>query len=222
MGAIRLRFASLTVSETELEAYHAVIDADERRQAARFRKDHHRRRFVTRRALRRLWLAEQVGAAPGELRFETDAHGKPRLPGGPHFSASHSGDMMMLAVADRPVGCDIEALDDTLDWRPIAAQFFAAEECAALAALPRDAGRQAFFDCWARKEAFVKAIGKGLAHPLDAFVVSVTPRAELVTGDTGWTLSAVTMVGHGCAVAAADDGQAVRLSVAAPGSAVLV
>lgn len=211
MSAVAVRFASLDVSAAAVEACHAIIAADERDQAGRFRHADHRRRFVVRRALRRLWLAEHIGTAPRDLSFDTNHHGKPQLPGGPQFSAAQSGDMMMLAIADRPIGCDIEAVDAALDWPPIAARFFAAKEVAALAALPEAAARQAFFECWARKEAFVKATGQGLSHPLDAFAVSVAPTARVLAGGAGWAMAAVTMPGHGCAVVAAGDECAVRV-----------
>ena len=99
-----------------------------------------------------------------------------------------------------PVGCDIERVQPDFDWRALAERLFAPEERQALAAMPDEAGRIAFFHCWARKEAFVKALGQGLAYPLDAFAVTCTARAELLRGGDGWALTALDWPDHAAAI----------------------
>jgi 4'-phosphopantetheinyl transferase len=99
---------------------------------------------------------------------------------------------MMIAISDVEVGCDIERIDETMDWRPIAESLFAPTERAALAALPEADRLHGFFQCWARKEAFVKALGQGLSYPLEAFAVSVTPEARLLSGADAWSIAALS------------------------------
>ena len=195
MAKVEVRTDTLVVGEDEVVRLAALLDVEEQARAARFRFDAHRRRFIVRRGRAREWLSEITGRAPETLQFSTGPHGKPELPGGPCFSLSHSGETMMMAVSDAEVGCDIEREDAVLDWRPLAEGFFAPGEVAALSALPAPEARRAFFACWARKEAFVKALGLGLSYPLDAFEVSVDEEARLVSGGEGWTLTSSELDG---------------------------
>ncbi|MES2043760.1 MAG: 4'-phosphopantetheinyl transferase superfamily protein [Pseudomonadota bacterium] len=196
----------LDVDAGELAALTGLLGADERARADRFRFARDRRRFIVRRARLRQWLGAWVGRAPEALTFAENSHGKPFLVDGPPFSLSHSAEMMMLAIGDADVGCDIERIDPALDWQPLAEAFFTGAECTALAVLPPDAGRRAFFACWARKEAFVKALGLGLSYPLDAFDVSVGASAALLSGGAGWTIAAgVGLCGYSTALVARDD-----------------
>ena len=170
-----------------------LLDAEETARALRFHQALHRRRFVVRRARLRQWLAERLGVAPAAVPIAADVHGKPYVPGWDrHFSTSHSHETMLIACAEAPVGCDIERIDPGFAWQGVAQRLFAAEEWQALAALTEADGRTAFFRCWARKEAFVKALGHGLHHPLDAFVVTCGPRAALLRGGDGWSVRRLT------------------------------
>jgi 4'-phosphopantetheinyl transferase len=185
-----------------------LLGDDERARADRFRFPRDRRRFVVRRARLRQLLGAWVGRAPDALTFTENSHGKPILAGGPPFSLSHSADMMMLAIGDAEVGCDIEWIDPALDWRSLAETFFTTAERAALVVLPPAAARRAFFACWARKEAFVKALGLGLSYPLDAFDVSVGDSADLLSGSEGWKIApAADLPGFATALVAYDDGR---------------
>lgn len=191
MTAPAVRFDRLDVAPQEEARLAALLDAHERERAARFRFARDRRRFVVRRGRTREWLAEATGGDASGLRFDASAHGKPFLPGGPHFSLSHSGEAMMLAIGDVELGCDVEAIDPALDWPPLARTFFSAAENEALAALGGEAARLAFFACWSRKEAFVKALGRGLSYPLDAFTVAVGDRQAILSGGDGWAAADV-------------------------------
>jgi 4'-phosphopantetheinyl transferase len=203
VARVAVHFETLAVDDTALTH---LLGADERARAARFRFPRDRRRFVVRRARLRQLLGAWVGHAPEALVFTENSHGKPILADGPPFSLSHSADMMMLAIGDADVGCDIEWIDPTLDWPPLAATFFTTSERAALAALPPEAARRAFFACWARKEAFVKALGLGLSWPLDAFDVSVSATPALLSGGEGWAIcEAPAIPGYATAIVAGDD-----------------
>ncbi len=207
MARVAVRFETLDVDDATLAALALIVDADERTRAACYRFARDRRRFIVRRARLRLALGAYLGVAPQALVFTENVYGKPILPGGPHFSLSHAGDRMMLAVSDDDVGCDLERLDDELDWRPIADGLFTPGECAALAALVAPTARRGFFACWTRKEAFVKALGLGLSYPLAAFDVSVGAQASLQSGGEGWAIAAPPAPpGFTAAIVARDDG----------------
>ena len=155
------------------------LSPDERELAGRFSLDHLRRRYVVAHATLRRILAGYVGTTPSTLRFKAGPYGKPWL-APPYealsFNLAHSGALALLAVTRcREIGVDIEEYRALNDADRIAEQFFSAAEVAALRALPEAERQPAFFRCWARKEAFVKALGLGLAAPLDAFDVSLGP-----------------------------------------------
>lgn len=192
MAVVEIHLGTLDVDGAELARLSRLIDDEERAQAARFRFERDRRRFIARRAKLRIALGRRTNRAPERLAFTAGPFGKPELAGdGPRFSLSHSAERMMLAFAEVEVGCDMERIDDEMEWRPIADRLFAPGESAQLAALPESAGRRGFFDCWARKEAFVKALGQGLSYPLDAFEVSVDAAAALRSGGEGWVIASV-------------------------------
>ncbi|MEO7687828.1 MAG: 4'-phosphopantetheinyl transferase superfamily protein [Sphingomonas sp.] len=192
MAVVEIHLGSIDVDYTEFARFAELISPEERARAERYRFERDRRRFIIRRGWLRTLLGRHAGQAPEKLVFTFGAYGKPELPGGLCFSQSHSGDRMMIALSDIEVGCDIQKIDEMMDWRPIAESLFSLAERAALAALPEVEGRQAFFECWARKEAFVKAIGHGLSYPLEAFTVSVTPDAQLLAGGGAWSIAALS------------------------------
>lgn len=128
--------------------------------------------------LRRL-LGAELQRAPEALVFEAGTHGKPRLAGadagsGLEFNLSHSGDHAMLGCAwRRELGVDIEQWRQMRDEAALVRRFFSPAEQAAYAALPAGRRSRGFFQCWTRKEAYVKAVGRGLGLPLDSFDVSL-------------------------------------------------
>ena len=213
MVHVSVRIGSLDVEEAELARLSGIVDDAERERAARFRFARDRRRFIVRRGRLREWLGERVGSAPEQLRFSAGSHGKPALSdGGPCFSLSHSGERMMLAIADVEIGCDLERIDEKLEWQSIADRFFTRAECARLASAPAGEGRIGFFDCWARKEAFVKGLGLGLSYPLDAFEVSIGSDARVLAGGDGWSmLGRPWITGHASAIVAKADAMTVDL-----------
>jgi 4'-phosphopantetheinyl transferase len=157
-----------------------VLSDDERQRAARFRFERDRRRFAAARASLREILGGYLGEPPERLRFGQGAHGKPVLAwpaaSGVCFNVSHSDALALCAVSrGREVGVDVEALRPLPDADALAERFFSAAELAELRRLPDARRLQAFFCCWTRKEAYLKAIGCGLLQPLDAFDVSVAP-----------------------------------------------
>jgi 4'-phosphopantetheinyl transferase len=128
---------------------------------------------------------------PASLRFSYNEFGKPRLANpvavsSLSFSLSHSGDLIRIAIAiDRELGIDVELVDESVPIDSLVRRFFSVGEIAALQALPESRRRAGFFSCWTRKEAYVKARGKGLSLPLDSFDVTVASgkTATLVSDD---------------------------------------
>jgi len=211
MAVVEVHLGALDVGEAELAHFAGLIDAEERARAERYRFERDRRRFIVRRGWLRTLLGRHVGQAPERLTFTFGPYGKPELASGLCFSQSHSGERMIIALSDVEVGCDIERIDEAMDWRPIAESLFAPAEREALAALPEAEGRQGFFACWARKEAFVKALGHGLSYPLEAFTVSVTPEARLLSGAEAWSIAALSHEpGYAGAVVVRDGALACR------------
>ncbi len=175
----------LDVPAMPREALAALLSSAEHERAAKFRSTQDRDRWVVAHGATRRILASYVGAEPASLVFEAQEHGKPRLaqplPEIP-FSLTHTAGLALLAIAaSGRVG--------------VARRFFAPAEAQEILAL--NAGEQppAFFACWTRKEAFVKALGKGLHIPLDQFTVNVTPAEppKLTSVDwqepSGWYLT---------------------------------
>ena len=184
----------MDVEPAEVARLARLLSPPERARAAHFRFTRDRRRFVVRRGRLRELLAGRLGCAPGDVALTCNAYGKPRLGRGElRFNLSQSGEIALYALAEgREVGCDIEWRDDALPVEALAAQFFSPQEATGLRALPPDRRAEGFFNCWTRKEAFVKARGLGLSFPLDAFEVSLAPDEPAVMrcGGDGWSLSA--------------------------------
>lgn len=214
---------ALDAAPTEVTQFAALLDPDERAQATRLRLAAGRRRYVARHGLLRLLLAGYLDRPAERIAFRCNSFGKPALIDGAgcQFSLSSSGDIGLCAVARGvAIGCDIERRNPRLADRATAQRFFAPAEVAALDGLDEARRIHGFFDCWTRKEAFVKALGAGLMLPLDSFDVTVEanmpPRVERFEGDAAvtdrWTLYNVDAPqGFTGAIAAMTRGDTVRL-----------
>lgn len=152
-----------------------LLASCERVRADRFHFRRDRDRFIAGRAQLRRILGAYLRQPPELVQFCYGASGKPAVSEPLAFNLSHSGDFAALAVARFELGVDIECI------RPIeeevAERFFAADEVMRLRSLPQAQQTEAFFACWTRKEAYVKALGDGLLLPLDSFSVSLEPEA---------------------------------------------
>jgi 4'-phosphopantetheinyl transferase len=187
-------FEAMTLSMCQLywvrgsadRADSAILSADELARASAFRRAADAAAFIARRAALRWILAGRLGVAPADVRLTTNAHGKPLLADGTvHFSLSHRRGVSIIALADQPVGVDLEFADSQVEIDSIGARFFAPDEREALRPLPEDARRSLFFRLWTRKEAFVKALGVGIAGSFTEF----TALDDAVEWDNArWTL----------------------------------
>jgi 4'-phosphopantetheinyl transferase len=199
LWAVRLEASESTVAEVS-----AWLSPDEIARAGRFRFDKHRRAYVLGRALLRALVASYLRATPAEPKFVYGPKGKPALAGAGgqlDFNVSNSGD---LAVYTFTLGCeigvDVEHKRRMVDMEAVARRFFASGEVAELMNLPEADRHEGFFNCWTRKEAYIKAIGDGLSVPLGSFEVTLQPDAPArmvsLNGSTAaadcWTLHAFT------------------------------
>lgn len=203
-----LQFGAVDVYVTvipDARVDEALLSIDERLRADRFQFEEDRRRFIVSRAKLRELLARYTNR---EIRFEMNEHGKPFLTGGGVcFNVSHSGDLVLHAISRScDVGVDVEHVRLDRDLEGIAKRFFSGSESTELERLPTTA----FFNCWTRKEAIVKATGLGISMGLDTFDVPVadgTLPADVVAGGRLWRLHEVEVPsGYRAAVAAAADG----------------
>ncbi len=144
---------------------------------ARFTPDPDRPVRTRTRALLHEVLSEYLRVPPSDVVIGSEREGRPVVvdadrPGWPRFSVSHAGALALIAVSRRAeVGVDVEDVRRDIDWQEVARAFFAPAELAAIDACPREDRRAAFFDCWVRKEAYVKALGRGLRRTTKDFVV---------------------------------------------------
>jgi 4'-phosphopantetheinyl transferase len=179
-----------------------LLSVDERERAGRFAFERDRRRYIVARARLRQLLGERLGVAPECLRFVYQPQGKPALASCPgqrdlRFNVSHCGEVAAYAFAEgREVGVDIEEVRELPDADDIVMRFFSRRERGAYMRLPLRERPQGFFNCWTRKEAFIKALGSGLSCPLDSFDVSFAPGrparilrvGRVAASRCGWTL----------------------------------
>ncbi len=177
------------LAQPEVETFQELLSTDERRRADAFRFSRDRDNFIVARAVLRIILGQYLRLPPAHLRFSYNPFGKPELDtatgGRPlFFNLSHAGNIALYAIASgREVGIDVERVREGVACAEIVEHFFSRREVAAWRVLSPEVQTQAFFNCWTRKEAYIKARGAGLSLPLDKFDVSLSPHepAALLT-----------------------------------------
>ena len=186
---------SLDLPSTRLQALHVLLNSTEQERAARYHFDIDRQRFTAARGQLREILAAYLNRPAQSLAFDYNPQGKPSLPEtGLRFNLSHTQGIGLLAVTDgQEAGIDVEGINRRVDSPGIVRRFFAPAEVDALFALPEAQRQRAFFDCWTRKEAYIKARGLGLSIPLDSFEVGLEPGIPptLRAPDPGWYIYAI-------------------------------
>jgi 4'-phosphopantetheinyl transferase len=185
-GEIHIIPARLERSADELAELNALLSANELERASQLKFEDARRRFIAGRGLLRRVLGEYTRRSPAELIFNYGQRGKPALEGEHwlHFNLSHSHELAVIAVsAGQEVGVDIERLRPAERMESLAWRYFAEEEANALLALPEDQRVGAFFAIWTRKEAYLKALGRGFSIPLRSFAVTLDQPARLLRGE---------------------------------------
>lgn len=195
----------LATAPDAIRASAALLSDAERHRARRFAFDRDTSRFIVGRARLRELLAARLGVRAEAVEFDYGAHGKPALSqrfadSDLYFNVSHCDDVAAYAFSSgHAVGIDVEAVREISDADDIAARYFSRRENATYRTLKPCDRPLGFFNCWTRKEAFVKALGDGLSMPLDRFDVTLAPgeparvlRVENTPGDeSGWWLDSL-------------------------------
>jgi len=189
------------------------LSLDEQARSQRFHFDHDRGMFLYSHSLLRRLLAGYLDREPREVAYGYTKFGKPYLDQSVgkekiEFNLSHSGDMVLIGITkDIQIGVDVEEIKPIPDLNQIAARYFSESEYSDLVTLSDSARIPAFYRCWTRKEALIKAIGEGLSMPLDSFRVSLLPGdpARVITSADPrfWMLADIdTTEGYAAATAA--------------------
>jgi len=167
----------LDLQEEYLSRLKSFLSEDEEKRAARFYFEKDRRHYIAARGQLKILLGKYLDINPEELNFEYNDHGKPFYQEtGVQFNVSHSNKMGLIAFdPDHPIGVDIEWKRPDFAGLKTAQRFFSSGEIEELESLPEDQIHDAFFNGWTRKEAYIKALGKGLAIPLSKFQVTLSP-----------------------------------------------
>lgn len=220
---VHLWSASLQSDVPSLEYYRALLSEDETRKAGKYYFEKDRNHYTIARGVLRSLLGHYLYTNARSLRFDYNEYGKPLLiPFNKehndetrtlHFNLSHSGEIALYAFSyRRHVGIDVELMRSNIEYDDLARISFSPNERTVLHTLEAGEKLQGFYNCWTRKEAFIKAIGKGLSHPLASFDVSLRPNetARLLAnrepdGHSDWALLDLD-VAHGYAGALAAEG----------------
>lgn len=180
-GDVHVWQTSLKQPDAYVEDLFATLSAEEQAKARRFRFPHLQAEYTVGRGVLRELLGQYLNVSPASIEFAYGPQGKPML-GGVHadsglsFNVSHSGELALYAFTrGREVGVDIEHMKPMDDAESIAEHFFAPQEIKRLLDLPQEQRNAAFFNCWSRKEAFIKVSGKGVSYGLDKFAVTLGP-----------------------------------------------
>ncbi len=188
---LHLWSASLACSPSDIDRMRHLLSADERTRAARLISVRDQNRFIAGRGLLRTLLNRCREDKSAPLAFVYSPAGKPSLPDatnreGLQFNLAHSGDAFLLGITHgRRVGVDIERIDVTADCSKLADRFFSPTEQSNWNRLAVSEKNTAWFRRWTLKEAYLKAVGVGLAQPLDTVEVSISdpPRFLRIRGD---------------------------------------
>ncbi len=173
--------ASLAAPEFAIQDLQGILTKEEAERAAHFHFERDRNHWIVARGILRILLSRYLSTDPAQLQFNSNAYGKPflafpALSNQLQFNVSHSQDLALYAFAyNRQVGIDVEYKRADVNYEALAKVSFSPNEQASLHSLPYDLKQEAFFNCWTRKEAYIKARGKGFSIPTDIFDVSFLP-----------------------------------------------
>ncbi|WP_305843145.1 4'-phosphopantetheinyl transferase family protein [Photobacterium leiognathi] len=179
--------------------FKACLSSQEKERATHFHCYQDRNNYIIAHSLKRILLGAITGIEPLKLSFKTNDYGKPELATSQsetdiQFNLSHTKGLVAVAMAYQiKVGVDVEWFDKKIDIFNIARSFFSEQDMTLLNLLPWSHKNKGFFHLWSLKEAFIKAIGKGLSIPLNSFYVdALTQKNQIFDGRTrkplGWVV----------------------------------
>ncbi|MDX1527991.1 MAG: 4'-phosphopantetheinyl transferase superfamily protein [Gammaproteobacteria bacterium] len=183
---------STALEAGEIAILDAVLSPRQRARSQRMRVAEKRQQYIIAQGLTRVLLGKLLAADPAALEFDRGPKGKPYLGGkfsdsGVQFNMTHTSHMALIAITlSREVGIDIERIRDNLQWEKLARRYFSPMEYSDYSRLPEAERLRAFFICWTRKEAVLKAIGTGLGGGLGSFDITVDPDAAPALVGNRW------------------------------------
>ena len=180
---------SFDINDHKFQSYFKLLSKEEKVRAHRFRFFKDKKCFVVTRATLRLISSHYLSKEIEDIVFEYEDYGKPYFKHNTdlNFNVSHSGNRAVIGfVHHHTIGIDIEKIKNDFDTFEIASNFFSKAEIDALRNIPKAEQYLAFYRCWTRKEAFIKAKGSGLSFPLDTFSVSLDSDLEASLLYTKW------------------------------------
>lgn len=187
VNEVHLWQTDLDRSVSDLSDFRLTLSPSERERADRFHFERDRKRFTAGRGVLREVLSRYLGCPPHTLQFQYNRYGKPRLVAQSEsdndiarqiqFNVSHSANRALYGFTlCRSIGVDIEQTQRDISFIEIAEGMFSPYERAVLQRQPTpEMIRQVFYNCWTRKEAYIKAHGMGLSMPLSSFDVALSP-----------------------------------------------
>lgn len=185
---------TLEMNPAQLNNAKLFLNKEELSRVRRFYFDKHRNHYIAAHGQMRKILCYYLNVKNEDLNFSFNEFGKPFLENGAlYFNISHSNNLALLAINLKfELGVDIEWKKRKVNHLQIGERFFSAKEFSDLKSLPPEHQRQGFFNCWTRKEAYIKARGKGLGIPLKEFEVSLKPDESVELRSTNHDPEAVS------------------------------
>lgn len=180
-------FTQLAEENPRIAEFRQDLSKGERERASRFHRPSDRCSYIISHGVLRELLSRYLGIGPQDVEYETGSHGKPALhsscgDSSLQFNMSHTDGLAAFALTrSRQIGVDVERITrDLSNQDEIVANYFAPREADNYRSLPSEKKNEAFFNCWTRKESFIKATGDGLSYPLDSFEVTLRPGERAV------------------------------------------
>ena len=174
---VHVYYTDLTKAYNCLQRFYKMLSDDEKDRAGKYHFEKDRNNYLVSRGLLRLILSKYLSIKAQEIIFEYNKYGKPYLKNNNlSFNIAHSSSTFIMTVTkEYDIGIDIEFMRDDLEIINMANNFFSEYEIKELLSLDQTNRLEGFYNCWTRKEAFIKAVGKGLSIPLDSFDVELDP-----------------------------------------------
>lgn len=206
LGEIHVWRADFDRERSFVQAVFELLSPDEKQKAEKYHFERDRNNFIIARGILRQLLGEYLCLAPDEIRFSYNRFGKPALNFGNkadvlRFNLSHSKGVVVYAFTQgQEVGIDIEHINNKFAIHPVAVNCFSPVEMSMLNTFSSNRQTAAFFTGWTRKEAYIKAVGKGVSLPLTEITVSLLPEelqismaADDLNGERNFSLRSMSL-----------------------------